>query len=152
MLFVNFWPNFVHMKHEIRIENLAAIDTAALEFLKEVSGHKLLAFYGHMGAGKTTFTVALCKALGVQDSVSSPTFAIVNEYMCGNGDSLFHFDFYRIKNNAEAMDIGVEDYFYSGNLCIMEWPENIEDLLPDETLRISIRVNDDQSRTINWED
>lgn len=140
------------MEHKIEIESLANIDNAARQFLAEIGENKLLAFYGNMGAGKTTFTVALCKALGVQDSVSSPTFAIVNEYRCADGAPLFHFDFYRIKNNAEAMDIGVEDYFYSGEMCIMEWPENIEDLLPEETKKIRISVNPDLSRTISWED
>lgn len=140
------------MEHKIEIESLANIDNAARQFLAEIGENRLLAFYGNMGAGKTTFTVALCKALGVQDSVSSPTFAIVNEYRCADGAPLFHFDFYRIKNNAEAMDIGVEDYFYSGEMCIMEWPENIEDLLPEETKKIRISVNPDLSRTISWED
>lgn len=140
------------MEHKIEIESLATIDNAARQFLAEIGENRLLAFYGNMGAGKTTFTVALCKALGVQDSVSSPTFAIVNEYRCADGAPLFHFDFYRIKNNAEAVDIGVEDYFYSGEMCIMEWPENIEDLLPEETKKIRISVNPDLSRTISWED
>lgn len=140
------------MKHELSIRSLDGIDAVAKEFLSLIQDRKLLAFYGQMGAGKTTFTVALCKALGVKDAVSSPTFAIVNEYMCADGSAMFHFDFYRIKNNAEAMDIGVEDYFYSGQLCIMEWPENIEDLLPEDTLRIYIKVNDDLSRSICWED
>lgn len=140
------------MKHSIKINSLAEIDAAALRFLQEIGDNRLLAFYGNMGAGKTTFTVALCKALGVEDSVNSPTFSIVNEYRCADGAPLFHFDFYRIKNNAEAMDIGVEDYFYSGELCIMEWPENIEDMLPEETKKIRIQVNPDLSRTISWED
>ncbi len=140
------------MKHEIIIRSLAETDAASRQFLAETAGHRLLAFYGQMGAGKTTFTVALCKALGVTDTVNSPTFAIVNEYMLADGDTMFHFDFYRIRNNAEAMDIGVEDYFYSGKLCVMEWPENIEDLLPDETLAVHISVNPDMSRTISWED
>lgn len=140
------------MKHELVIASLEEIDAVAREFLTLAEGRKLLAFYGQMGAGKTTFTVALCKALGVGDAVSSPTFAIVNEYLRSDGEPMFHFDFYRIRNNAEAMDIGVEDYFYSGHLCIMEWPENIEDLLPEETLRIYIKVNDDLSRSVCWED
>lgn len=140
------------MKHEINIASLSEIDAAAQKFLSEIGDNRLLAFYGNMGAGKTTFTVAICKALGVKDSVNSPTFAIVNEYECASGELLYHFDFYRIRNNAEAMDIGVEDYFYSGNLCIMEWPENVEDLLPMETKKIRIAVNPDLSRTISWED
>lgn len=140
------------MRHLIRIENLETIDRSAEEFLRETAGRRLLAFYGNMGAGKTTFTVALCQALGVQDSVCSPTFTIVNEYRDAADNPVYHFDFYRIKNDAEAMDIGIEDYFYSGALCIMEWPENIGNLLPDDTLRISISVDSDGSRTLSWED
>ena len=106
-----------------------------------------------MGAGKTTFTTAVCKALGVQeDAVSSPTFAIVNEYRGGNGRPIFHFDFYRIDKPAEALDIGLYDYLDSGELCLMEWPENVEDLLPEETLKVQIRVQADNSRILSWED
>ena len=130
----------------------SSLDGAAREFLQRTQSRRLIALHGRMGAGKTTFTVALCKALGVQDSVCSPTFTIVNEYLSAAGESIYHFDFYRIKNIGEAMDIGVEDYFYSGCLCIMEWPENIEQLLPDETLVVDICVNEDESRTISWED
>lgn len=138
------------MENSIIIPDLEHIDQAAREFLERTAEHRLLAFYGAMGAGKTTFTVALCKALGVQDSVCSPTFTIVNEYETADGEPMYHFDFYRIRNNAEAMDIGIEDYFYSGCLCIMEWPENVEDLLPEETLRVTITVRPDQSRVISW--
>lgn len=140
------------MKHSLKISSLEEIDAVAREFISATRGHDLFAFYGQMGAGKTTFTVALCKAWGVEDVVNSPTFAIVNEYCCADGETLYHFDFYRIKNIAEAMDIGVEDYFYSGSRCIMEWPENIEELLPDEVLRVYIEVNPDLSRTVVWED
>ena len=140
------------MVHRIDIPDLSGIDAAAKEFLSKTQGRKLLAFCAPMGAGKTTFTVALCKALGVEDSVCSPTFTIINEYRTASGEPLFHFDFYRIKNNAEAMDIGVDDYFYSGCRCIMEWPENIEDLLPEDTLKIRIEVNPDGSRTLIWTD
>ena len=140
------------MKHSLKISSLEEIDAVAKEFISATRGHDLFAFYGQMGAGKTTFTVALCKAWGVEDVVNSPTFAIVNEYCCADGETLYHFDFYRIKNIVEAMDIGVEDYFYSGSRCIMEWPENIEELLPDEVLRVYIEVNPDLSRTVVWED
>lgn len=140
------------MVHRIDIPDLSGIDAAAKEFLSQTQGREQLAFYAPMGAGKTTFTVALCKALGVEDSVCSPTFTIINEYRTASGEPLFHFDFYRIKNNAEAMDIGVDDYFYSGCRCIMEWPENIEDLLPEDTLKIRIEVNPDGSRTLIWTD
>ena len=141
------------MEHRIHIATLADINRAAELFLKEIGNNNLWAFYGSMGAGKTTFTVALCKALGVtDDSVCSPTFTIVNEYKRKNGSPVFHFDFYRIRNNSEAMNIGLEDYLYSGEICIMEWPENVEDLLPDETIRIRISVGEDLSRYLVWED
>lgn len=141
------------MKHEITIANLQDIGRAAEEFLSQVGDNRILAFYAPMGAGKTTFTSAICHCLGVRDDVvSSPTFAIVNEYRTGSGEPMYHFDFYRITKPEEALDIGYYDYIDSGFLCIMEWPENIEPLLPEETLRINIRVNPDQSRTVSWED
>ena len=141
------------MTHTIIIKDLSDIDRAAEEFIKEIGDHRLIAFYAPMGAGKTTFTTAICRRLGVdEDAVSSPTFAIINEYRTGEGESMFHFDFYRINRIEEAYDIGIFDYLDSGCLCIMEWPENIEDILPEETLRVSIAVNPDLSRTISWED
>lgn len=141
------------MEHSIIIRDLQDIGRAAEEFLSQIGDNRILAFYAPMGAGKTTFTSALCHCLGVkEDAVSSPTFAIVNEYRTGSGEPMYHFDFYRIENNREALDIGFYDYIDSGCLCIMEWPENIEDLLPEETLRIHISVNPDESRTISWED
>ena len=140
------------MKHQIHIKDLPDLERAAGEFLKEIGDNTLVAFYAPMGAGKTTFTTAVCKALGVQeDAVSSPTFAIVNEYRAGDGKPVFHFDFYRIENPAEALDIGLYDYLDSGFLCLMEWPENIEPLLPEETLRVHIGVLPDQSRLLEWE-
>ena len=141
------------MKHEIVIKDLEDLDRAAREFLKEIADHTLVAFYAPMGAGKTTFTTAACKALGVQeDAVSSPTFAIVNEYRGGQGQPIFHFDFYRIDKPAEALDIGLYDYLDSGELCLMEWPENVEELLPEETLKVQIQVQADNSRILSWED
>ncbi len=140
------------MKHEILIPDLASLDKAAEVFLKEIGDNKLIAFYAPMGAGKTTFTTAVCKALGVnEDAVSSPTFAIVNEYRSATGEPVFHFDFYRIEKAAEALDIGLYEYLDSGALCLMEWPENIEDLLPQETLKVSISVNPDGSRLLSWD-
>ena len=141
------------MTHTIIIKDLNDIDRAAEEFIKEIGDHRLIAFYAPMGAGKTTFTTAICRRLGVdEDAVSSPTFAIINEYKTGDGESMFHFDFYRINRVEEAFDIGLFDYLDSGCLCIMEWPENIEDILPEETLKVSIKVNPDLSRTISWAD
>lgn len=143
----------MNMKHCITIHDLSDLDRAAGEFLKEIGNHKIVAFFAPMGAGKTTFTTAICKALGVkEDAVSSPTFAIINEYRTGSGDSMYHFDFYRITRIEEALDVGFYDYIDSGRLCIIEWPENIEEILPDETLRVSIDVNQDESRTVSWED
>lgn len=141
------------MKHQITIKDLSEIDAAAKQFLDQIQGRRLVAFYAPMGAGKTTFTTALCRQLGVSDdAVSSPTFAIVNEYRTSSGEPVFHFDFYRIDRIAEALDIGFYDYIDSGCLCIMEWPENIEEIIPEETLRVHITVNPDNSRSVTWED
>ena len=110
-----------------------------------------MAFYGSMGAGKTTFIKAICDVLGVTDTVNSPTFAIVNEYLAANGESVYHFDFYRIKKIEEAYDFGYEDYFYSGNLCLIEWPELIEELLPEETVRVKIEETTNGARELTIE-
>lgn len=143
----------MNMRHSITIASTADLDRAASAFLDEVSGRNVIAFFAPMGAGKTTFTTALCRCLGVdEDAVSSPTFAIVNEYKRASGEPVFHFDFYRIAEPAEALDIGLYDYLDSGCLCLIEWPENIEGLLPEETLRVGIKVNPDESRTVEWED
>ena len=140
------------MKNIVHIENIADLERAAQEFLEKIGDRTLVALFAPMGSGKTTFTTALCKVLGVTDPVGSPTFAIVNEYVKADGDPMYHFDFYRINKPAEAIEIGLYDYLDSGCLCIMEWPENIEELLPEETLKVSISVNPDQSRTLEWED
>jgi len=138
------------VENQVIICDLADIDRAATEFLEKIKGNTLVAFYAPMGAGKTTFTTALCRALGVEDSVCSPTFTIINEYRSADGDPVYHFDFYRINKISEVLDIGIEDYFYSDSLCLMEWPENIEEILPEETLKVRITVNPDGSRTLNW--
>ena len=141
------------MQHEIIINGLSDLERAAREFLKEIGDRRLVAFYAPMGAGKTTFTTAVCKELGVsEDAVSSPTFAIVNEYRTACGEAVYHFDFYRIENSSEALDIGLYEYLDSGALCLMEWPENIEGLLPEETLNVHIAVLPDGSRCISWTD
>ena len=141
------------MKHQIIIAGLEDLERAAKEFLKEIGDNTLVAFYAPMGAGKTTFTTAVCKALGVEeDAISSPTFAIVNEYRGAAGRPIFHFDFYRIEDPREALDIGLYDYLDSGCLCLMEWPENIEGLLPEETLKVQISVQPDGSRILSWDD
>ena len=133
---------------KIVINDIEQINAAARTFLRETKGHKVFAFYGTMGAGKTTFIKALCEELGVQETVASPTFAIINEYRDREGASLFHFDFYRIRKLEEAFDFGYEDYFYSGSRCFIEWPELVEEVLPGETLRISIREMDDGARIV----
>ena len=140
------------MKHEITVQNLEDLDRAAAEFLKEIGNNTLIAFYAPMGSGKTTFTTAICRNLGVTDPVGSPTFAIVNEYMRADGEPMYHFDFYRINKLSEAVEIGLYDYLDSGYLCLMEWPENIEDLLPEETLKVYFTINPDQSRTLVWDE
>lgn len=140
------------MEHKLIIKDLSEIRQAAREFLGLVQGHSIIAFYAPMGAGKTTFTTAICKELGVSSEVSSPTFAIVNEYRTSGEQSIFHFDFYRIRKLEEALDIGLYDYLDSGELCILEWPENIEELLPDNTLKVYITVQEDQSRLLSWQD
>ena len=141
------------MEHRIVIPDTSALDRAARKFLGEIGDNKLVAFYAPMGAGKTTFTTAVCRALGVEgDAVSSPTFSIVNEYRTKDGESIFHFDFYRIGKIAEALDIGFYDYIDSGCLCLMEWPENVEDIIPDETVRVRISVDPDGTRVLEWED
>ena len=135
----------------IAIDSLGSIDAAAKEFAQLLGDNRIVAFYGSMGAGKTTFISALCRYLGVEDDVCSPTFTIVNEYRAADGDSIFHFDFYRIDSLKEAMDIGFEEYLYSGSLCLIEWPEKVEQLLPEETLNVTIAATGDDSRIIEIE-
>jgi len=134
----------------ITIPDLGHIAGAAREFIAQIGSRRVFAFYGSMGAGKTTFIKAICESLGVDDVITSPTFAIVNEYTAAQGDVVYHFDFYRINKIAEALDIGFFDYVDSGELCLMEWPENIEEILPEETLRVHITVRPDGSRLLSW--
>jgi len=123
----------------IKIETIESIAHAATEFISKMNGEKIFAFYGDMGAGKTTFIKAVCKELGVKENVNSPTFSIVNEYMGTKNTIIYHFDCYRLKNLDEAIDIGIEEYLYSGNLCFIEWPEKIASLLPDSYVKVEIR-------------
>lgn len=132
----------------IKIESLDNINTAALEFVKNMGDNTVFAFHGTMGAGKTTFIKAICEALGVSDTINSPTFAIVNEYRSDSAELIYHFDFYRINKIEEVFDFGYEDYFYSGSLCFIEWPERIESLLPHDTVNVTIEVLDDGSRRV----
>lgn len=136
---------------QIKIDSLGTIRDAAKEFVEQLGDHTVFAFYGKMGAGKTTFIKAICEELGVEDVITSPTFAIVNEYRSAINDELiYHFDFYRIKKLEEVYDMGYEDYFYSGALCFLEWPELIEEILPGETVKVSITANNDGSRTVEF--
>ena len=135
---------------KIKIDSLSNIHEAAKTFLANMGESKVFAFYGKMGAGKTTFIKALCEELGVEDVITSPTFALVNEYTSGSGDPIYHFDFYRIKKIDEVYDMGYEDYFYGGNLCLLEWPELIEDLLPEDVTKVHIVTEEDGSRTITF--
>ena len=138
---------------EIKINSLDSIREAARQFIDGIGQHRVFAFYGSMGAGKTTFVKAICEELGVDDVITSPTFAIINEYALDSDllpdiSSVYHFDFYSIKKLEEVYDMGYEDYFYSGALCFIEWPELIEELLPEDAVKVSIKENPDGSRTV----
>lgn len=134
----------------MKINDLSKINTIAREFIEKMDDRTVYAFHGNMGAGKTTFIKALCEELGVEDVINSPTFAIINEYRSEmTAELIYHFDFYRINKLSEAENIGTEDYFYSGALCFIEWPEKIEELLPADTVHVTISENEDGSRTID---
>lgn len=127
-------------KMELRSKQLEDLPEVAQEIVELTKSNKVLTFSGSMGAGKTTLITAICKILGVEDAISSPTYSLVNEYLDADGQSIYHFDFYRIEDEEEALDMGVEEYFYSGNLCLIEWPEKIEGLLPENCLQIKINL------------
>lgn len=134
---------------EIVIKNIEDLPRAAVEFLQDIGENKIIALRGKMGAGKTTLVAEMMRQLKMDDEVSSPTFAIANEYHSSEtGQTVYHFDFYRLESSAEAYDIGIEDYWDSGNLCLMEWTENIEDILPEETLFVEIEEQPDGARVI----
>lgn len=133
----------------INIKDLNNISEAAKEFIAAMDDRTVFAFHGKMGAGKTTFIKAICEELGVEDVINSPTFAIINEYRSeSTGELIYHFDFYRINKISEAEEIGTEDYFYSGALCFIEWPDKIDELLPGDVINVSIEENTDGSRTV----
>ena len=133
----------------IQINSLDSIRESAKAFLAAMDDRTVFAFHGQMAAGKTTFIKAICEELGVEDVINSPTFAIINEYRSETtGELIYHFDFYRINKLSEAEDIGTEDYFYSGALCFIEWPEKIEDLLPGDVVEVTIKENPDGTRTV----
>ena len=131
----------------IQIESQEQLREVARAVVGALDGRTVVALDGGMGAGKTTLVREIAAELGCRDAVTSPTFAIVNQYEGGDGQRIFHFDFYRIDDQREAFDLGYEEYFYSGALCLVEWPEKIEGLLPDETMHVRIRVDGDSART-----
>lgn len=133
---------------EIKIKSLEGIADAARQFVDAMGENKVFAMFGPMGVGKTTFVKAVCEILGVEDTITSPTFAIVNEYRTNTGDQIFHFDFYRIRKVEEVYDMGYEDYVYSGAVCFLEWPELIEELLPEDAVRVTLSEEEDGTRTI----
>ena len=143
----------------IKIDSLETIREAARQFVSQIGDHRVFAFYGTMGAGKTTFIKAVCEELDVSDVITSPTFAIVNEYTISNHkaqssklkvQSIYHFDFYRIKKLEEVYDMGYEDYFYGDSLCFIEWPEMMEELLPEGAVKVQIKENPDGTRTVEF--
>lgn len=136
---------------EIRIENIENIKHAAKQFVDNMGRSNVFAFYGKMGAGKTTFIKAVCECMGVEDVITSPTFAIVNEYTSETtGDTIYHFDFYRIKKIEEVYDMGYEEYFYNNSICFIEWPELIEDLLSENATKVTIEEQEDGSRVVKF--
>ena len=134
---------------DITLHGLPDLKEAAKKMLEVIGDNKIVLFYGDMGAGKTTFIKSICAELGVKETVSSPTFSIVNEYE-GDGNTIYHFDFYRIKSIQEAYDIGYEEYFYSGNMCFVEWPDKIDELLPEHYLKVEIHTKEDDSRVFSF--
>ncbi|MDD4609824.1 MAG: tRNA (adenosine(37)-N6)-threonylcarbamoyltransferase complex ATPase subunit type 1 TsaE [Bacteroidaceae bacterium] len=136
---------------DITIKSVEQLHSAAQQFIKAIEGKTVFAFYGEMGVGKTTFIKAICEELGVKDVINSPTFSIVNEYLSETtGERIFHFDFYRINKVEEAYDFGYEDYFYSDSICFIEWPELIEELLPEDAVRITFKKDNKEVRTLHF--
>ncbi|HET9570874.1 MAG TPA: tRNA (adenosine(37)-N6)-threonylcarbamoyltransferase complex ATPase subunit type 1 TsaE [Bacteroidales bacterium] len=135
---------------ELLIDSLKHIHKTARKFLDATKGRTVFAFYGAMGAGKTSFIKAVCEEMGVEDTITSPTFAIVNEYALPDGNAVYHFDFYRINKLEEAYDLGYEEYFYSGQYCFIEWPEKIESLLPEHCTSVHIEEQSDGTRKVSF--
>jgi len=134
--------------HILTIETIDTIHDTARQFIGLIGGQTVFAFNGKMGAGKTTFIKAICEVMGVKETVNSPTFSIVNEYEAADGRIIYHFDCYRITKTQEALDLGAEDYLYSGNLCFIEWSENMAPLLPDNMVNVDIEEQEDGKREI----
>lgn len=131
---------------QITIDSLDELQSVAEAVLESLDGRNVVAFFAPMGAGKTTLISAIMEYTGSNDTVTSPTFALVNQYYTGNDERVYHFDFYRINSIAEAFDMGYEEYFYSGDLCLVEWPEKIEQLLPEDTMVVRIEIIDEHTR------
>ena len=129
---------------KIVVNCVSELELAATSLLGLINDNNIICFYGEMGVGKTTFIKEICKKLGVEDVVSSPTFSIINEYLTENNKSVYHFDFYRIEKEEEAFDIGYEEYFYQGNLCLIEWPEKISSIIPENIIKVQITRSDEQ--------
>ena len=129
---------------KIVVNCVSELKLAATSLLELINDNNIICFYGGMGVGKTTFIKEICKKLGVKDVVSSPTFSIINEYLTENNESVYHFDFYRIEKEEEAFDIGYEEYFYQGNLCLIEWPEKISSIIPENIMKVQITRSDEQ--------
>lgn len=136
------------MDNIIEIKGVEEYPQAAIQFIRQMGNSRIFAFYGNMGAGKTTFIKSICEAMGVQDTINSPTFAIVNEYEDAETNTIYHFDFYRIKDIAEVYNMGYEEYLYSNAYCFIEWPELIEELLPEETVKVYIEEKENGTRII----
>lgn len=137
--------------NNIIVKNINELQNAAKAFLSKIDNYKVVAFYGSMGAGKTSFIKAICDQLKVKSLVTSPTFTIVNEYVSKSGIIVYHFDFYRINRIEEVFDFGYEEYFYSGNYCFIEWPEIAELILPENTLKVKIAEQNEGSRIISFQ-
>ena len=136
--------------NKISILSLQELDSAAVRFLELAGGNTVIAFSGELGAGKTTFIQAICRNLGIEVEVNSPTFSLVNEYFTPEGDSIFHFDLYRIESPEELFDMGYEEYFYSGSLCLIEWPEKAKMLIPENALWVHISIGENEARQLQF--
>lgn len=136
------------MNKQLIIKDISDIQRVSKQFVSQIGRDTVFAFYGDMGAGKTTFIKAICEELGVAETITSPTFAIINEYKDGAGEAIYHFDFYRINKLEEAFDFGYEDYFYSQRLCFIEWPELVEPLLPENRVKVHIRETSNGERVV----
>lgn len=134
---------------QYKVNTLSDLQTIAEALLVDFKSNKVIAFYGEMGVGKTTLIKELCKVLGVEDVANSPTFSIVNEYLSNNKEAVYHFDFYRIEEEDEVFDLGYEDYFYSDSYCFIEWPEKIPNLLPDNVVKVTLGLDEENNRLIS---